>query len=140
MKAVVALLLLVPVLVWAENAIERKKSATIKTMIEACSSSMLEPNVHQFMERAKAAGRPFPDEESAKRAIEQKRKEIATDPSFKRIRIAADVTCQCALEHTISKIKSAKTQSDLDNVIRNANHDPTKTEECANKYLGPAFK
>lgn len=117
--------------VWAQATFESTKAATIKEMVTGCSNSVLEPNVKRFMDRAKAEGKPFKDEAALKKSF--------SNPQFKaeveKMRPAAVAMCRCVLVATIQKVEAAKTQTEVDDAVKNMKPDRSVIAECDKKYM-----
>ena len=138
MKYVMTLLplLMLPMVGWSQVSIETTKASTIQTMTEGCLSSILEPDLNRFMEKAKAAGKPFADEQSARKAIEQSRREMEKTDFFKNeLKPAVVATCRCGLENTIEKINKAKSQTQIDAIIRDTKPDRELLGLCTQKHM-----
>jgi len=127
---------LFPAICLGDNSIEHQKSATINELIAGCSSSLVAPSFKGFMERSKSSGKTFPNEEAAKRAFEQFKAEGQKSDLYRNQLLPAGTkTCQCLLGDTFSKIRAAKTQAEIESIVKSLKPDPALSTQCTEKHL-----
>ena len=120
----------------AQVLAENQRNVAISDLIAGCSNSLIAPSFKGFIERSKKAGKAYSTEEEAKKAYEQKVAEVQKTERYKnQLAPAATKTCQCILENTFSKIRIAKTQLEIESVIKSLKPDPTISKQCTEKHL-----
>jgi hypothetical protein len=114
------------------SALDEQKTAVVDAMVGGCATSLVKPNINKFMAKAAAAGKPFPNEDAARRALAHPEMQAQAEKMLP----AANAMCRCTLDSPIQKIMSAKTNTEVETIAKNIEKpEPATLTDCAKKHL-----